>query len=98
MDVDQDQIFTIIHEFCHSLILSLENSINNQLKFANTIEKLIPIIQRTNMFEYFEEMKKGVLKSAEEDRETIKESIAFLESMKHQWELAAKSKTDITYN
>ena len=98
MDVDQDQIFTIIHEFCHSLILSLENSINNQLKFANTIEKLIPIIQRTNMFEYFEEMKKGILKSAEEDRETIKESIAFLESMKHQWKLAAKNKTDITYN
>ena len=50
------------------------------------------------MFEYFEEMKKGILKSAEEDRETIKESIAFLESMKHQWKLAAKNKTDITYN
>ena len=50
------------------------------------------------MFEYFEEMKKGILKSAEEDREAIRESIAFLESMKHQWKLAAKSKTDITYN
>ena len=73
-------------------------TLDNHVKFIEVIDKLSPIISRTSLAEFFEETKKSIAKSTKEDRESLKESIQFLETMKKQWEETTNNKIDITYN
>ena len=73
-------------------------TLDNHVKFIEVIDKLSPIISRTSLAEYFEETKKNILDSTKEDRESLKESIKFLETMKKRWEDSTNKKIDITYN
>ena len=98
MSADSKQVVTILYELCQSLILSLEMTLDNHERFIKVIDKLTPIISRTNLLDYFEKTKKEILKSTKEDREALKESIQFLETMKKQWEETTNNKIDITYN
>tara|TARA_R100000315_G_C5122573_1_gene70006 strand:+ start:224 stop:520 length:297 start_codon:yes stop_codon:yes gene_type:complete len=98
MNDDSKQIVTILYELCQSLILSLEMTLDNHIKFVEVLDKLSPIISRTNLADYFEQTKEDILKSTKEDREALQESIQFLETMKKQWETRTNKKIDITYN
>ena len=98
MNDDSKQIVTILYELCQSLILSLEMTLDNHIKFVEVLDKLSPIISRTNLADYFEKTKEDILKSTKEDREALQESIQFLETMKKQWETRTNKKIDITYN
>ena len=98
MNDDSNQIFTILYELCQSLIFSLEMNLDNHEKFVEVIDKLTPIISRTSLSEYFEKTKKSIVESTKEDRESIQESIKFLETMRKRWEDATNKKIDITYN
>jgi hypothetical protein len=98
MNDDSNQIVTILYELCQSLIFSLEMTLDNQEKFVEVIDKLSPIISRTNLVDYFEKTKKSIINSTKEDRESLKESIKFLELMRKQWEDTTNKKIDITYN
>ena len=98
MNDDSKQIVTILYELCQSLIFSLEMTLDNHEKFVEVIDKLSPIISRTNLVDYFEKTKKSIINSTKEDREALQESIQFLETMKKRWEVATNKKVDITYN
>ena len=98
MNDDSKQIVTILYELCQSLILSLEMTLDNHIKFVEVLDKLSPIISRTNLADYFEQTKEDILKSTKEDREALQESIQFLETVKKQWETRTNKKIDITYN
>ena len=98
MDDSTKQIVTILYELCQSLILSLDLTLDNHLKFVEVIDKLSPIISRTSLADYFEKTKEDLLKTTKEDREALQESIQFLETMKKQWEETTNKKIDITYN
>jgi len=98
MNDDSKQIVTILYELCQSLIFSLEMTLDNQEKFVEVIDKLSPIISRTNLVDYFEKTKKAIINSTKEDREALQESIQFLETMKKRWEDSTNKKIDITYN
>ena len=98
MNDDSNQIVTILYELCQSLIFSLEMTLDNQEKFVEVIDKLSPIISRTNLVDYFEKTKKSIINSTKEDRESLKESIKFLELMRKRWEDTTNKKIDITYN
>ena len=98
MNDESKKIVTILYELCQSLIFSLEMTLDNHVKFIEVIDKLSPIISRTSLAEYFEETKKNILDSTKEDRESLKESIKFLETMKKRWEDSTNKKIDITYN
>ena len=98
MNDDSKQIVTILYELCQSLILSLEMTLDNHIKFVEVLDKLSPIISRTNLADYFEQTKEDILKSTKEDREALQESIQFLETMKKQWETRTNKKIDITFN
>ena len=98
MDDESKKIVTILYELCQSLIFSLEMTLDNQEKFVEVIDKLSPIISRTNLVDYFEKTKKSIINSTKEDRESLKESIKFLELMRKQWEDTTNKKIDITYN
>ena len=98
MDDDSKQIVTILYELCQSLIFSLEMTLDNHEKFVEVIDKLSPIISRTNLVDYFEKTKKSIINSTKEDREALQESIQFLETMKKRWEDSTNKKIDITYN
>ena len=73
-------------------------TLDNHEKFIAVLDKLSPIISRTNLADYFEQTKEDILKSTKEDREALQESIQFLETMKKQWEAKTNKKIDITYN
>ena len=73
-------------------------TLDNHIKFVEVLDKLSPIISRTNLADYFEQTKEDILKSTKEDREALQESIQFLETMKKQWETRTNKKIDITYN
>ena len=98
MTDDSNKIVTILYELCQSLIFSLELTLDNHVKFVEVIDKLSPIINRTNLADYFEQTKEDILKTTKEDREALQESIQFLETMKKQWEETTNNKVDITYN
>ena len=98
MDDESKKIVTILYELCQSLIFSLEMSLDNHERFVEVIDKLSPLISRTNLVEYFEKTKKSIINSTKEDRESLKESIKFLELMRKQWEDTTNKKIDITYN
>ena len=98
MTDDSNKIVTILYELCQSLIFSLELTLDNHVKFVEVIDKLSPIINRTNLADYFEQTKEDILKTTKEDREALQESIQFLETMKKQWEETTNKKVDITYN
>ena len=98
MNDDSKQIVTILYELCQSLIHRLEMTLDNHIKFVEVLDKLSPIISRTNLADYFEQTKEDILKSTKEDREALQESIQFLETMKKQWETRTNKKIDITYN
>ena len=98
MDDESKKIVTILYELCQSLIFSLEMTLDNQEKFVEVIDKLSPIISRTNLVDYFEKTKKSIINSTKEDRESLKESIKFLELMRKRWEDTTNKKIDITYN
>ena len=73
-------------------------NLDNHEKFVEVIDKLTPIISRTSLSEYFEKTKKSIVESTKEDRESVKESIQFLETMRKRWEDTTNKKIDITYN
>ena len=98
MNDDSSKIVTILYELCQSLILSLDMTLDNHVKFVEVIDKLSPIISRTSLSDYFEQTKEDILKTTKEDREALQESIQFLEKMKKQWETTTNNKVDITYN
>ena len=98
MDDSTKQIVTILYELCQSLILSLDLTLDNHLKFVEVIDKLSPIVSRTSLADYFDQTKEDILKTTKEDRESLRESIEFLETMKKQWETKTNNKIDITYN
>tara|TARA_Y100000817_G_scaffold255049_1_gene208119 strand:+ start:75 stop:371 length:297 start_codon:yes stop_codon:yes gene_type:complete len=98
MNDNSKKIVTILYELCQSLIFSLELTLDNHIKFVEVIDKLSPIINRTNLADYFEQTKEDILKTTKEDREALQESIQFLETMKKQWEETTNKKVDITYN
>ena len=98
MSDDSRQIVTILYELCQSLIISLDMTLDNHVKFIDILDKLSPIINRTNLADYFEQTKEDILKTTKEDREALQESIQFLETMKKQWEETTNKKVDITYN
>ena len=98
MNDNSKKIVTILYELCQSLIFSLELTLDNHVKFVEVIDKLSPIINRTNLADYFEQTKEDILKTTKEDREALQESIQFLETMKKQWEETTNNKVDITYN
>ena len=98
MDDESKKIVTILYELCQSLIFSLEMSLDNHERFVEVIDKLSPLISRTNLVDYFEKTKKTIINSTKEDRESLQESIKFLETMKKRWEEATNKKIDITYN
>ena len=98
MDDESKKIVTILYELCQSLIFSLEMTLDNHEKFVEVLDKLSPIINRTNLSDYFEKTKKSIINSTKEDREALQESIQFLETMKKRWEDSTNKKIDITYN
>ena len=98
MDDESKKIVTILYELCQSLIFSLEMSLDNHERFVEVIDKLSPLISRTNLVDYFEKTKKSIINSTKEDRESLKESIKFLETMRKRWEDTTNKKIDITYN
>tara|TARA_Y100000310_G_scaffold254556_1_gene261644 strand:- start:49 stop:345 length:297 start_codon:yes stop_codon:yes gene_type:complete len=98
MNDDSNQIFTILYELCQSLIFSLEMNLDNHERFVEVIDKLSPLISRTNLVDYFEKTRKAIVEATKEDRESLKESIKFLETMRKRWEEATNKKVDITYN
>ena len=98
MDDDQNQIVTILYELCQSLIFSLEMSLEYHESFVEVIDKLSPLISRTNLVDYFEKTKKTIVEATKEDRESLQESIKFLETMRKRWEDTTNKKIDITYN
>ena len=98
MDDESKKIVTILYELCQSLIFSLEMNLDNHVKFIDIIDKLSPIISRTSLADYFEETKKSIINSTKEDRESLQESIKFLETMRKRWEDTTNKKIDITYN
>ena len=98
MDDESKKIVTILYELCQSLIFSLEMSLDNLERFVEVIDKLSPLISRTNLVDYFEKTKKTIINSTKEDRESLQESIKFLETMKKRWEDTTNKKIDITYN
>ena len=98
MNDESKKIVTILYELCQSLIFSLEMTLDNQEKFVEVIDKLSPIISRTNLVDYFEKTKESIINSTKEDREALQESIQFLETMKKRWEDTTNKKIDITYN
>jgi len=98
MDDESKKTITILYELCQSLIFSLEMSLDNHERFVEVIDKLSPLISRTNLVEYFEKTKKSIINSTKEDRESLQESIQFLETMKKRWEDSTNKKIDITYN
>tara|TARA_R100001082_G_C4341218_1_gene150226 strand:+ start:277 stop:573 length:297 start_codon:yes stop_codon:yes gene_type:complete len=98
MDDNTKKIVTILYELCQSLILSLDMTLDNHIKFVEVIDKLSPIISRTSLADYFEQTKEDILKTTKEDQEALQESIEFLEKMKKQWETTTNNKVDITYN
>ena len=98
MSADAKQIVTVLYELCQSLILSLDMTLDNHVKFVEMIDKLSPIINRTSLADYFEQTKEDIVKTVEEDREALQESIQFLETMKKQGEDSTNNKMDITYN
>ena len=98
MDDESKKIVTILYELCQSLIFSLEMSLDNHERFVEVIDKLSPLISRTNLVDYFEKTKKSIINSTKEDRESLQESIKFLETMKKRWEDTTNKKIDITYN
>ena len=98
MDDESKKIVTILYELCQSLIFSLEMTLDNHIKFVEVIDKLSPIISRTSLGPYFDETRKDIVKSTKSDREALKESIQFLETMKKRWEVSTNKKIDITYN
>ena len=73
-------------------------TLDNHEKFIAVLDKLSPIISRTSLADYFEQTKEDILKTTKEDREALRESIEFLETMKKQWETKTNKKIDITYN
>ena len=73
-------------------------TLDNHEKFVEVIDKLSPLISRTNLVDYFEKTKKSIINSTKEDREALQESIQFLETMKKRWEDSTNKKIDITYN
>ena len=81
-----------------AMVQILEMTLDNHVKFIDVLDKLSPIISRTNLSDYFEETKKSITKSTKEDREALQESMQFLETMKKQWEETTNNKIDITYN
>tara|TARA_R100000315_G_C5180110_1_gene104421 strand:- start:1 stop:297 length:297 start_codon:yes stop_codon:yes gene_type:complete len=98
MNDSSNKIVTILYELCQSLIFSLEMTLDNHVKFTEVLDKLAPIVDRTNLADFFEQTKENIIKTTEEDRETLRESIQFLETMKKQWEDSTNKKIDITYN
>ena len=98
MNDDSKKIVTILYELCQSLIFSLEMTLDNHEKFVEVIDKLSPIISRTNLVDYFEKTKKSIIAATKEDRESLQESIKFLETMRKRWEDTTNKKIDITYN
>ena len=98
MNDDSKKIVTILYELCQSLIFSLEMTLDNHVKFVEVLDKLSPIINRTNLSDYFEKTKKSIINSTKEDRESLQESIKFLETMRKRWEDTTNKKIDITYN
>ena len=98
MNDESKKTITILYELCQSLIFSLEMTLDNHEKFVEVIDKLSPIISRTNLVDYFEKTKKSIINSTKEDREALQESIQFLETMKKRWEDSTNKKIDITYN
>ena len=98
MDDESKKIVTILYELCQSLIFSLEMSLDNHERFVEVIDKLSPLISRTNLVDYFEKTKKSIINSTKEDRESLQESIKFLETMRKRWEDTTNKKIDITYN
>ena len=98
MDDESKKIVTILYELCQSLIFSLEMSLDNHERFVEVIDKLSPLISRTNLVDYFEKTKKSITDSTKEDRESLQESIKFLETMRKRWEDTTNKKIDITYN
>ena len=98
MDDESKKIVTILYELCQSLIFSLEMSLDNHERFVEVIDKLSPLISRTNLVDYFEKTRKSIIEATKEDRESLKESIQFLETMKKRWEDTTNKKIDITYN
>ena len=98
MDDESKKIVTILYELCQSLIFSLEMTLDNHEKFVEVIDKLSPIISRTSLADYFEETKKSIIGATKEDRESLQESIRFLETMRKRWEDTTNKKIDITYN
>ena len=98
MDDESKKIVTILYELCQSLIFSLEMTLDNHEKFVEVIDKLSPIISRTNLVDYFEKTKKSIIEATKEDRESLQESIKFLETMRKRWEDTTNKKIDITYN
>ena len=63
MNDDQNQIVTILYELCQSLIFSLEMTLDNHERFVEVIDRLSPIISRTNLVDYFEKTKKSIIDS-----------------------------------
>ena len=98
MDDESKKIVTILYELCQSLIFSLEMSLDNHERFVEVIDKLSPLISRTSLVDYFDKTKKSIINSTKEDRESLQESIKFLETMKKRWEDSTNKKIDITYN
>ena len=98
MSDDTKQIVTVLYELCQSLILSLDMTLDNHVKFVEVIDKLSPIISRTNLADYFDETREDIVKTTKEDREALEESMKFLEAMKKRWEDSTNKKVDITYN
>jgi len=98
MDDESKKIVTILYELCQSLIFSLEMSLDNHERFVEVIDKLSPLISRTNLVDYFEKTKESIINSTKEDRESLQESIKFLETMRKRWEDTTNKKIDITYN
>ncbi len=98
MNDESKKIVTILYELCQSLIFSLEMTLDNHERFVEVLDKLSPIINRTNLSDYFEKTKKSIINSTKEDREALQESIQFLETMKKRWEDSTNKKIDITYN
>ena len=82
MDDESKKIVTILYELCQSLIFSLEMSLDNHERFVEVIDKLSPLISRTSLVDYFDKTKKSIINSTKEDRESLQESIKFLETMK----------------
>ncbi len=73
-------------------------NLDNHERFVEVIDKLSPLISRTNLVDYFEKTRKAIVEATKEDRESLKESIKFLETMRKRWEEATNKKVDITYN